>query len=155
LLSPAVSRTNTGNNERFAETSAVPGTGITIAGQRNISNNFVVDGLSANDDAADLPGTFFSPEVIREFQVITSGGIAEFGRASSGIVNVLTESGTNIWHGNIYGFLRNQRFDATNSFAAIDPSSGRRRRSPLTQAQYGASAGGPVAKDRMFLFSNF
>jgi Carboxypeptidase regulatory-like domain len=155
LLSPAVSRTNTGNNERFAETSAVPGTGITIAGQRNISNNFVVDGLSANDDAADLPGTFFSPEVIREFQVITSGGIAEFGRASSGIVNVLTESGTNTWHGNIYGFLRNQRFDATNSFAAIDPSSGRRRRSPLTQAQYGASAGGPVAKDRMFLFSNF
>jgi hypothetical protein len=155
LLSPAVSRTNTGNNERFAETSAVPGTGITIVGQRNISNNFVVDGLSANDDAADLPGTFFSPEVIQEFQVITSGGIAEFGRASSGIVNILTESGTNTWHGNIYGFLRNQRLDATNSFAPIDPSTGRRRRSPFTQSQYGASAGGPVAKDRMFVFSNF
>jgi hypothetical protein len=95
LLSPAVSRTNTGNNERFTETSAVPGTGITIAGQRNLANGFVVDGLSANDDAADLAGTFFSPEVIREFQVITSGGIAEFGRASSGVVNVLTQSGTN------------------------------------------------------------
>src|SRR5215510_8581908 len=80
LLSPAVSRTNTGNNERFAETSAVPGTGITIAGQRNLANGFVVDGLSANDDAADLAGTFFSLEVIREFQVVTSGGIAEFGR---------------------------------------------------------------------------
>jgi len=74
--------TNTGNNERYAETSAVPGTGISVAGQRNLGNGFVVDGLSANDDAADLAGTFFSQEVIREFQVVTSGGIAEFGRAS-------------------------------------------------------------------------
>src|SRR6185295_4527772 len=94
LLVPGVSKTNTGNNERFAETSAVPGTGISVAGQRNLANGFVVDGLSANDDAADLAGTFFSQEVIREFQVITSGGIAEFGRASSGIVNVLTQSGS-------------------------------------------------------------
>ena len=51
--------------------------------------------LSANDDAADLAGTFFSEEVIREFQVVTSGGVAEFGRASSGIVSVVTKSGTN------------------------------------------------------------
>jgi hypothetical protein len=155
LLSPAVSRTNTGNNERFAETSAVPGTGITIAGQRNLANGFVVDGLSANDDAADLAGTFFSPEVIREFQVITSGGIAEFGRASSGVVNVLTQSGTNTWRGSAYGFLRNQRFDATNVFAQLDPATGRRRSSPFTQAQYGMSAGGPLRRDKTFLFSNF
>src|SRR5262249_13612476 len=85
LLVPGVSKTNTGNNERFAETSAVPGTGISVTGQRNLGNSFVIDGMSANDDAADLAGTFFSPEVIREFQVITSGGIAEFGRASTGI----------------------------------------------------------------------
>jgi hypothetical protein len=58
--------TNTGNNERFAEMSAVPGTGISVAGQRNLANTFIVDGLSANDDAADLAGTFFSQEVIRE-----------------------------------------------------------------------------------------
>ena len=95
LLAPNVTRTNTRSAERFAETSAVPGTGITIAGQRNIGNTFIVDGLSANDDAADLAGTYFGQEVIREFQVITSGGAAEFGRASAGTINIVTQSGTN------------------------------------------------------------
>src|SRR5678815_4850956 len=103
LLVPGVSKTNTGNNERFAETSAVPGTGISVSGQRNLGNGFVVDGQSANDDAADLAGTFFSQEVIRELQVVQSGGIAEFGRAYSGVVNVVTQSGTNDWHGTLYG----------------------------------------------------
>src|ERR1044071_5566102 len=131
LLVPAVSRTNTGSNQRFAETSAVPGTGISIAGQRNLNNGFVVDGLSANDDAADLAGTFYSQEVIREFQVVTAGGIAEFGRASSGVVNIITQSGTNKWHGKLYGFFRNQRVDARHPFAT--------QKSPLTQTQYGAS----------------
>jgi hypothetical protein len=147
LLVPAVSRTNTGSNQRFAETSAVPGTGISIAGQRNLYNSFIVDGLSANDDAADLAGTFFSQEVIREFQVVTSGGIAEFGRASGGVVNIVTQSGTNDWHGRLYGFLRNQRFDARNPLAPA--------KDLLTQAQYGASIGGPIVSDRTFLFSNF
>ena len=124
LLLPAVSKTNTGNNERFAETSAVPGTGISVAGQRNLNNGFVVDGLSANDDAADLAGTFYSQEVIREFQVITAGGIAEFGRASGGVVNIITQSGTNAWHGKLYGFFRNHRFDARHPFAT--------EKSPLT-----------------------
>ncbi len=147
LLSPAVSRTNTGSNERFAETSAVPGTGISIAGQRNLNNGYVVDGLSANDDAADLAGTFFSQEVIREFQVITSGGIAEFGRASSGIVNILTQSGTNAWRGRVYGFFRDEKLDGRNAFA--------KTRDPLSQKQYGISMGGPLKHDRTFLFSNF
>jgi hypothetical protein len=78
LLVPAVSPTNTASNQRFAETSAVPGQGISIAGQRNLYNSFIVDGLSANDDAADLTGTYYSEEVIDQFQVITSGCIAEF-----------------------------------------------------------------------------
>ena len=96
---PGVSPTNTGSNQRFAETSAVPGQGISIAGQRNLDNSFIVDGLSANDDAADLTGTYYSQEVVREFQIVTSGGIAEFGRASSGVVNIITKSGTNDWRG--------------------------------------------------------
>ncbi|MBI3951365.1 MAG: TonB-dependent receptor [Acidobacteria bacterium] len=147
LLVPAVSRTNTGSNQRFTETSPVPGTGISIASQRNLNNSFVIDGVSANDDAADLAGTFYSQEVIREFQVITSGGIAEFGRASSGVVNIITQSGAADWHGRMYGFLRNQRLDARNPLAP--------RKDNLTQAQYGASGGGPLWRDRTFLFSNF
>ena len=147
LLVPAVSPTNTGSNQRFAETSAVPGQGISIAGQRNLNNSFIVDGLSANDDAADLTGTYYSQEVVREFQVITTGGIAEFGRASSGVVNIITKSGTNDWRGDLYGFLRNQRFDARNPLAPV--------KDLLTQTQYGGTAGGPIQRARTFLFTNF
>src|ERR1051325_5509383 len=138
LLVPAVSPTNTGSNQRFAETSAVPGQGISFGGQRNLYNSFIVDGLSANDDAADLTGTYFSQEVIREFQVVTSGGIAEFGRASGGVVNIVTKSGTNELRGNLYGFFRNQRFDARNPLAPT--------KDLLTQAQYGGTAGGRVPR---------
>ena len=147
LLIPGVSPTNTGSKQRFAETSAVPGQGISIAGQRNLYNSFIVDGVSANDDAADLTGTYYSEEVIDQFQVVTSGGIAEFGRASGGVVNILTRSGTNDWRGNLYGFFRNQRFDARNPLAPT--------KDLLTQAQYGATAGGPLRRDRTFLFTNF
>src|SRR5688500_4936887 len=147
LLVPGVSSTNTGSNQRFAETSAVPGQGISVAGQRNLYNSFIVDGVSANDDAADLTGTYYSEEVIDQFQVVTSGGIAEFGRASGGVVNILTRSGTNDWRGNLYGFFRNQRFDARNPLAPT--------KDLLTQAQYGATAGGPLRRDRTFLFTNF
>lgn len=146
-LTPGVTRNNPVANQRFPETSAVPGTGLSITGQRFINNGVVVDGLSANDDAADLPGTFFSQEVIREFEVITSGGIAEFGRASGGFINIVTQSGTNNYHGRVYGFLRNQRFDARNPLAA--------GKDPLTQGQYGFTIGGPFAKNRTFFFSNF
>ena len=147
LLIPGVSPTNTGSNQRFAETSAVPGQGISIAGQRNLYNSFIVDGVSANDDAADLTGTYYSEEVIDQFQVVTSGGIAEFGRASGGVVNILTRSGTNDWRGNLYGFFRNQRFDARNPLAPT--------KDLLTQAQYGATTGGPLRRDRTFFFTNF
>lgn len=147
LLAPGVSRTNTGSVQRFAETSAVPGTGISIAGQRNLSTGFVVDGMSANDDAADLAGTYYSQEVVQEFQTITSGGMAQFARASSGTINIVTQSGTNDLHGRVYGFLRNQRFDARNPLA---PS-----RDPLTQGQYGVTIGGPIVHDRTFFFANF
>jgi len=146
LLAPNVSRTNTRSNDRFAETSAVPGTGISVSGQRNLANNFIVDGLSANDDAADLAGAYFSEEVIREFQVITSGANAEFGRAAAGSITVVTESGTNDPHGRAYEFFRNDALDARNPLAA--------RKDPLTQHQFGVTFGGPVVKDRTFWFGN-
>ena len=147
LLVPGVAPTNTGSNQRFAETSAVPGQGISIAGQRNLYNSFVVDGVSANDDAADLTGTYYSEEVIDQFQVVTSGGIAEFGRASGGVVNILTRSGTNDFRGSLYGFFRNQRFDARNPLAPT--------KDLLTQAQYGGTVSGPLRREQTFFFTNF
>jgi hypothetical protein len=145
-LAPNVSRTNLRSTDRFAETSAVPGTGISISGQRNLGNSVIVDGLSANDDAADLAGTFFSEEVIREFQVVTSGGVAEFGRASSGTISVVTQSGTNRHTGRAYEFFRDDVFDARNPLAT--------RKDPLHQHQYGLSLAGPAVRNRTFWFGN-
>lgn len=146
LLTPGVSRTNTGAVQRFAETSAVPGTGISVASQRNINNTFLVDGLSANDDAAELAVTFYSQEVIREFQVISGGGMAEFGRAAGGIINVVTKSGTNDWHGDGYGFFRGRALNAANALT--------HRVDPFNQQQTGGSIAGPIRRDRAFMFVN-
>ncbi|MEO8027964.1 MAG: carboxypeptidase regulatory-like domain-containing protein [Bryobacteraceae bacterium] len=147
LLVPGVSPTNTGSNQLFAETSAVPGQGISVGSQRNFSNNFIVDGLSANDDAAGLSGIFYGLDVVQEFQVVTSGGHAELGRALGGYINMVTKSGTNVLHGDLYGYFRNQRFNASNPLSHTTL--------PSTQAQYGASLGGPMIADRTFYFANF
>ena len=147
LLIPGVSPTNTAANQLFAETSAVPGQGISVGSQRNFSNSFIVDGLSNNDDASGLTGAFYGLDVVNEFQVVTSGGQAEFGRALGGYINVVTKSGTNALHGDLYGYFRNQRLDADNALSHTAL--------PLTQAQYGASLGGPIIRDRTFYFANF
>ncbi len=146
LLLPGVSPTNTASTQTLAETAEVPGQGYSVNSQRNFSNSFIVDGLSANDDAAGLAGNVFGLEVVREFQVVTSGGQAEFGRALGGYFNLITKSGTNQQHGTAYGFLRNQRLNAANALSGSTL--------PLTQGQYGASLSGPVQRDRTFLFGN-
>ncbi len=147
LLLPGVSQTNTGSTQTLAETSEVPGQGYSVNSQRNFSNSFIVDGLSANDDAAGVAGNVLSLDVVREFQVVTSGGQAEFGRALGGYMNIVTRSGTNALHGTAYGFLRNQRLNADNALSGS--------KLPLTQGQYGASVGGPLKRDRTFGFVNF
>ena len=96
LLVPGVSPTNVASTQLFAETSAVPGQGLSVGSQRNFSNNFIVDGLSANDDAAGLSGIPYGVDAVDQFQVVTSGGQAELGRALGGYVNVVTKSGTNV-----------------------------------------------------------
>jgi hypothetical protein len=146
LLAPGVSRTVQRSTERFAETSAVPGTGISVSGQRNLNNTFVVDGLAANDDAAGLAGTYFGQDVIREFQVITSGAPAIFGRAASGVVNIVTQSGGQMRRGRAYGYFRHDALDARNILAT--------REDPLSQRQYGGSLSGPVAGTRTYYFTN-
>ncbi len=147
LLLPGVSPTNTASTQTLAETSEVPGQGYSVNSQRNFSNSFIVDGMSDNDDAAGVAGNVFGLDVVREFQVVTSGGQAEFGRALGGYFNIVTRSGTNQLHGTAYGFLRNQRLNTYNALSAT--------KLPLTQGQYGASLSGPLRRDRSFLFGNF
>lgn len=146
LLVPGVSPTNTNSTQLFAETSAVPGQGLSIASQRNLSNSFIVDGVSANDDAAGLSGITFGVDAIEQFQVVTGGGQAELGRALGGYVNVVTRSGTNALHGSLYGFFRDDAFNGRNALTG--------RTLPMDQQQFGASLGGPLRRNRTFYFTN-
>jgi hypothetical protein len=162
LLVPGVSPTNVGSTQLFAETSAVPGQGISVGSQRNFSNNFIVDGLSANDDAAGLSGIPYGVDAVDQFQVVTSGGQAELGRALGGYINVVTKSGTNTSRGDLYGYFRDDRLNAPNALlldlcarVPTDPSCRSGTKLPMSQKQYGASLGGPIFRDRTFYFSNF
>lgn len=146
LLVPGVSPTNIASTQLFPETSAVPGISISVGSQRNLSNNFVVDGLSANDDAAGLSGMTYGVDAIEQFQVITSGAQAELGRALGGYINVVTKSGTNALHGTAYDFVRDDRFNASNALSGT--------KLPMSQSQFGGSAGGPIAANRTFYFAN-
>jgi len=146
LLVPGVSPTNTASTQLFAETSAVPGQGVSIGSQRNFSNNFIVDGLSANDDAAGLSGIPYTVDAVDQFQVVTSGGQAELGRALGGYVNVVTKSGTNVFHGDGYGYFRDDSLNAPNPLIGSTL--------PMSQKQYGGSFGGPLVRNRTFFFGN-
>jgi hypothetical protein len=146
LVVPGVAPTNISSTQLFPETSAVPGVSVSVNSQRNLSNNFIVDGLSANDDAAGLSGITYGVDAIEQFQVVTSGGQAELGRALGGYVSVVTRSGTNDVRGTAYTFVRDDRFDAVNALSDT--------KLPMTQWQYGASVGGAIVKNRTFYFTN-
>ncbi len=146
LLMPAVSPTNVASTQLFPETSAVPGASLSIGSQRNLSNNFIVDGLSANDDAAALSGITYGVDAVEQFQVVTSGAQAELGRALGGYINVVTKSGTNVLHGTAYSYFRDDRLNARNWLSQT--------KLPMDQAQYGASVGGPLVSNRTFYFTN-
>jgi outer membrane receptor protein involved in Fe transport len=146
LLVPGVSPTNVASAQLFAETSAVPGGGLSVGSQRNLSNNFIVDGLSANDDAAALSGIPYGVDAVDQFQVVTSGGQAELGRALGGYFNIVTRSGTNQHRGDLYGYFRDDTFNAANALSG--------KVLPMDQQQAGGSIGGPIDRDRTFYFTN-
>jgi len=147
LLIPGVSPTNVGGGTQlFPETSAVPGVGLSIGSQRNLSNNYMVDGLSANDDAAGLIGMSYGVDSIDQLQVVTSGGQAELGRALGGHINIATRSGTNRLRTDASAYFRDDRFNGANALSG--------QKLPMHQNQYSASAGGPIARDRTFFFSS-
>lgn len=146
VLAPAVAPPNINSTQLFAETSAVQGVGLSVGSQRNLSNNFTVDGLSSNDDAAGLVGMPYGVDTVEQFQVVTSGGQAELGRALGGYVNVVTRSGTNDVRGTAYSYFRDDAFNAANALSGTTL--------PMSQQQYGGSLGGPIARGRTFYFVN-
>ena len=136
------------NRDNGRPIGPAPTTGLNFGGQRGRSNLVQVDGADNTDNSVNASRSTVSQEAVQEFQVVTNSFAPEFGRSSGGVVNVVTKGGTNDWRGNVFGFLRHRSFQARNAFAPIAEP-------PFTRAQYGATLGGPLDKDRTFFFWSF
>jgi hypothetical protein len=125
---------------------------LTISGARPQQNNYRMDGVSLNDYANGAPGSVMGGnlgvDAIQEFSVLTSNYSAEYGKTSGGVVNAITRSGTNGFHGAGFDFLRNSSLDAANFFE-------RGKRSPFRRNQFGGALGGPIRKDHTFFFADY
>jgi Carboxypeptidase regulatory-like domain/TonB dependent receptor len=120
---------------------------VSVNGGRGRANNFSVNGGDANDQFANLPTIQPTPDAIEEFRVISNTFDAEYGRNSGAVVNVITKSGTNQWHGDIYEYFRNTVLNAQGYFNTIKPQE--------NQNQFGGTFGGPIKKDRTFFFVSY
>jgi hypothetical protein len=129
-----------------------PTSGLNIGGQRGRSTLVQVDGADFTDNSINAARSTVSQEAVQEYQVTTNSYAAEFGRATGGIVNVVTKRGTSNFNGNIFGFIRHKSIQSRNAFAPIidgDPS----KKAPYTRAQYGLTFGGPMdTRNKMFFF---
>ena len=123
-----------------------PGT-ISINGQREFANSFIVDGSDVEEDvnmgAAIIPNL----DSIAEFRILTNNFDAEYGEFSGGQINVITKSGTNSIHGNVFEFVRNTDLDARNFFSPT--------RGAFDQNQFGGTIGGPIRKNKIFFFGDY
>lgn len=148
VITPGVS------TDRTPQQGASATSGLSFTGQRARSNNIMVDGLDNNDPVVGAVRAVFSQEAIREFQVLTDSYSAEFGKASGGVVNIVTKSGTNTVHGNIFYYFRDTSLNAKNYFDKFDLFGNPvdLEKAPFNQHQWGATLGGPAKKDRSFYF---
>jgi Carboxypeptidase regulatory-like domain/TonB dependent receptor len=127
---------------------------VSVNGGRGRSNNFSVNGGDANDQFVNLPTVQPSPDSIEEFRVLTNTFDAEYGRNSGSVVNVVTKSGTNAFHGNVYEFFRNTKLNAEPyCLSAVEgvPCD----KPQFNQNQFGGTFGGPIVKDRTFFFTSY
>ena len=125
---------------------------LTISGARPQQNNYRLDGVSINDYSNGAPGSVLGGslgvDAIQEFSVLTSNYSAEYGKTSGGVVNAITRSGTNQFHGSVYEFIRNNALDARNYFDLGGVP-------PFKRNQFGGAIGGPIIKNRTFFFADY
>jgi hypothetical protein len=110
--------------------------------------NYLLDGVDANDTYINANVPFPNPDAIQEFNLITGNMSASFGNAIGGVVNVVTKSGTDQIHGDVFEFLQNSALDASDYFSQGHVN-------PLKQNQFGGSVGGPIVKNRLFYFGSY
>jgi len=131
-------------------TGAAPTSGLNMNGQRARSNLVNVDGADATDNSVNGVRSTVSQEAVQEFQIITNNYAAEYGRASGGVVNIITRSGSNAFHGDVFGYLRNRNFQAINPFSVcLDPPC---PNPAYTRVQAGVAFGGPIKKDKTYYY---
>ena len=141
-------------------TRGLDATGSFVAnGLTTVHNNYLLDGIDNNNDTVDfLNGAAYAnlppPDAIQEFKVQTSNFSAEFGRAGGAVVNAAVKSGTNQFHGTAWEFLRNDLFDATSLDQWFTPTS-QKKKGELRRNQFGAAAGGPIIKNKLFFFGDY
>src|SRR5260221_13762584 len=122
---------------------AAPTSGLNMSGQRARANLVNVDGADAVDNSTNGIRSTVSQEAVQEFQLITNGYAAEYGRASGGVVNIVTRSGANNIHGDVFGYLRQRALQADNPFTTTPNPA-------YNRVQAGADLSGPLVKDRTF-----
>ena len=125
-----------------------PTSGLNIGGQRGRSTQVNVDGADFTDNSINAARSTVSQEAVQEYQVATNSYTAEFGRATGGVINVVTKRGTNAFTGNVFGFIRDKSIQSRNAFAPVNKPDFRR-------TQYGATLGGPIVKDKTFFFAAY
>jgi hypothetical protein len=151
LLAPGVAPSNTqGAGGRSGATPGAPlaDSGFTFGGLRPRSNSISIDGLDNTDETTGAARVALSPEIVREFQIVNNGLSAEFGGAAGGAINVVTKTGENEFHGDVFTFLQNERFNAREPFS--DSSQSTRPR--FRRYQPGGALGGPLKRDRAFFY---
>ena len=147
-LQPGVVST-VGSSNSIVYGSDSPGA-VSVNGGRGRSNNFSVNGGDANDLFVNLPTVQPTPDSIQEFRVITNTFDAEYGRNSGSVINVVTKSGGNAFHGNLYEFFRNKVLNA-DAYCFSAPCA----KPQFNQNQFGGTFGGPIKKDRTFFFASY
>ncbi len=129
-------------------TGAAPTSGLNMSGQNARSNLVNVDGADATDNSTNGVRSTVSQEDVQEFQIISNSYAAEYGRASGGVVNIITRSGSNDFHGDAYGYLRNRDFQAVNPFSTTPNPA-------YTRVQAGTAFGGPIKKDKTYYYFSY
>ena len=134
-----------------------PNSGLNISGARARSNMVSVDGADAGDNSVDGIRSTVSQEAVQEFQLIISNFNAEYGRATGGVVNIVTKSGSNDFHGDVFGYLRDKAFQARNPFSGEVDANGDLVpvKQAYTRVQTGATLGGALKKDKTFYFFSY
>ncbi|MFN7623213.1 MAG: carboxypeptidase regulatory-like domain-containing protein [Acidobacteriota bacterium] len=124
-----------------------------VNGQDPVVNNNMIDGMDNNERVIGTIGVRPSIDAIQEFKVQTNLYSAEVSRTSGGVVNIITKSGTNDFHGTLFEFLRNDKFDANGNYNFTGGATLPKQK--FRQNQYGGSIGGPIRRDRTFFFGDY